>query len=78
MSHTRRRSNKYKKEDRAGRSEHFKVKWEVLAEALILAIDSGDISYRDFKKAQSKVDKRYGNRPLEIKEVAPPEEGTLC
>lgn len=71
MSHARRRSNKYKKEeDREEHPKHFKVKWWVLAEALILAIDSGDISYRNFKKAQAKIDKKFGNRPLEIKEEA--------
>lgn len=68
MAHSR-RGKKSVKEVSAHKSKKvFRVRWEDVADALILAIEAGDFSYRDFKKIQAKIDRKYGHRPLEIKE----------
>ena len=64
MPHTR----KKKPVEIKNKKENFKVNWEALADSIILAIENNDLGYRDFKKAQHKIDLRYGNRPLEIKQ----------
>lgn len=69
MPHTRKKKRNYEEH----KEEHFKVDWDTMATAIMFAIESGDLSYRDFKKAQYKIDLKFGRRPLEIKPEIPSE-----
>lgn len=41
------------------KKETFKIRWDILASNIIIAIEEGSISYRDFKKASNKIDEKY-------------------
>ena len=43
----------------AKEENNFKIKWQVLASNIIMAIEDGQLTYRNFKQASNRVDEKY-------------------
>lgn len=53
------RKRKQRKEAEENKQNKFGIKWQVLASNIIMAIEDGCITYRNFKQASNRVDEKY-------------------